>query len=239
MTTLWQRLGRAVRDRRLEGIGLVFVEAKYFDEERERAESAKAARQKRKADKSLKTKAKRARITGPPLSPSKSVNTASGVLATQVNIGVNHEWAVSTTVATSTSLGQTITGTRGEDVQYDDIADSNPSDEDIDQANDDEDPQVINTVAQVLAATDVDTAHSPDNLIETRKQAYEEYAKGQAGASKALIKRQTQELAPELMDFVNAATRANIGCRRVPIKAFFDTNTACESLTFLDLGSTS
>lgn len=48
MTTLWQRLGRAVRDQKLEGIGVVFVEAKYFDEEKERLEKARARRREKK-----------------------------------------------------------------------------------------------------------------------------------------------------------------------------------------------
>lgn len=60
MTTLWQRLGRAVRDHLLEGIGLVFVVAKYFDEERDKADQARTLHQKRAAEKLPQRQAKRA-----------------------------------------------------------------------------------------------------------------------------------------------------------------------------------
>ncbi len=45
MNTLWQRFGRAARDLNREAVAVLFVDAKYFDDERE--EAAKRA-QKRK-----------------------------------------------------------------------------------------------------------------------------------------------------------------------------------------------
>ena len=41
LKTLWQRIGRAVRDLSLTGMAIVFVEAKYFDETRARREAAR------------------------------------------------------------------------------------------------------------------------------------------------------------------------------------------------------
>lgn len=41
MCTLWQRLGRAARNRALFAIAIIFVESKYFDSERARKEARK------------------------------------------------------------------------------------------------------------------------------------------------------------------------------------------------------
>lgn len=41
LKTLWQRIGRAVRELSLNGTAIVFVEAKYFDENRARREASR------------------------------------------------------------------------------------------------------------------------------------------------------------------------------------------------------
>lgn len=63
MCTLWQRLGRAVRHLGLKGVGLVFVEARYFDSEKNKPPDGQA--KKRKASKPKATSegsSKRARV---------------------------------------------------------------------------------------------------------------------------------------------------------------------------------
>lgn len=57
LNTLWQRFGRATRDPDLEAVAILFVEAKYFDEEREK----KTRSQKRKAEQQLERQKKKAR----------------------------------------------------------------------------------------------------------------------------------------------------------------------------------
>ncbi|THH15915.1 hypothetical protein EUX98_g9385 [Antrodiella citrinella] len=51
LATLWQRLGRGARDRSLVAVAIIFVEGKFFDEERKRAKErliANVAKRKRK-----------------------------------------------------------------------------------------------------------------------------------------------------------------------------------------------
>ncbi|KIP02702.1 hypothetical protein PHLGIDRAFT_78720, partial [Phlebiopsis gigantea 11061_1 CR5-6] len=50
MDTLWQRFGRAARDAKREAIAILFVEAKYFDEDREKATERARKEEKRRAN---------------------------------------------------------------------------------------------------------------------------------------------------------------------------------------------
>ncbi|KAI6000634.1 hypothetical protein EDD15DRAFT_2193205 [Pisolithus albus] len=73
LADLWQRFGRAVRDKRLTGTALLFAEKEYFDDER----AVKAAR-KAKRTSTRKRTAKEAELTnGGMLRPSKRVAIAS------------------------------------------------------------------------------------------------------------------------------------------------------------------
>ncbi len=71
LNTLWQRFGRAARDLNREAVAVLFVDARYFDDERE--EAAKRA-QKRKENASKKAAEKEQR---------KRPRDAEGALAEQ------------------------------------------------------------------------------------------------------------------------------------------------------------
>lgn len=82
LNTLWQRFGRAARDPSLDAIAILFVEAKYFDDEKEK----KTRAQKRKAEQQLEKQRKKAR-TNSTVQPSHSgasggpqfLNTSLGI----------------------------------------------------------------------------------------------------------------------------------------------------------------
>lgn len=68
MNTLWQRFGRAARDPSLDAVAILFVEAKYFDDEKEK----KTRAQKRKAEQELERQRKKTRTLGAASEPSHS-----------------------------------------------------------------------------------------------------------------------------------------------------------------------
>ena len=65
LNTLWQRFGRAARDPSLDAVAILFVEGKYFDDEKDKRTRA----QKRKAEQELERQRKKAR-TGTASEPS-------------------------------------------------------------------------------------------------------------------------------------------------------------------------
>lgn len=198
MTALWQRLGRAVRDRRLEGIGVLFAEAKYFDDERE-AKKSRKSRKRKPVSAQPTTPRKRQCQTLPdlePLSPSKLVNR--------------------TTLLTGTGPAEDEGAAIVDDFEAEEVPDSEPEQDD---AVEEEtlDDTVAGTVAGVGEAVRDDGSEA-QAFIEIRRQLYDEHAKGKA--STAIVKSKEKELDLELQDFINADTR-KLGCRRIPIKAFF------------------
>lgn len=108
------------------------------------------------------------------------------------------------------------------------------SDEDFDQENGENSELVPIALEEVASSANSSTVPlDAEELIETRRRLYEEYAKGKVSTSKAAAKKQAQELAPEIMDFVNAKSRG-FGCRRAPIKIYFDSFKACEFFSSSD-----
>ncbi|KAH9831739.1 P-loop containing nucleoside triphosphate hydrolase protein [Rhodofomes roseus] len=81
LNTLWQRFGRAARDLSLDAVAVLLVEARYFDEEREKVKGCADKRaEKRKADLSAQKPAKKTRTQGPPpaaVTASSSTNVES------------------------------------------------------------------------------------------------------------------------------------------------------------------
>lgn len=84
MCALWQRFGRAARDRDLEAVAIFLVEAKFFDEEREKAKMRKQIREdkKRKRDKNQEN---RGRTTHQAATTS-SASIAASVIAPEISI---------------------------------------------------------------------------------------------------------------------------------------------------------
>lgn len=83
MCTLWQRLGRAVRNFGLKGVGLVFVEAKHFDSEPKKPPDKGRGKKRKTADTVVENPSKQAR--GVVTSPTHRRNDTVAVLTPSIN----------------------------------------------------------------------------------------------------------------------------------------------------------
>lgn len=239
MTTLWQRLGRAARDRSTQGLALVFVEAKYFDEEREKAEGRKRHRR----EQALKRKGKMSSIHPPPLKRARVFSRQSitplspSGRSNAPDVDPQSANADLTFIAASVRESGTLVESEIRDLQHDvelavDIAQID-EDEDLSSGGEDSDEDLEVThhedEAQPEEISHVQDEATTEELWESRRHLYQEHAREKMAASRAVVKRQNQDLDPELMDFVNAEHRG-LGCRRKPIKIFFSSDKACKYL---------
>ncbi|KAJ3537272.1 hypothetical protein NM688_g6715 [Phlebia brevispora] len=156
----WQKFGRGVRDAMLQGVAVLFTEAKFFDEDRERARKAaevRAAKRKRAAaDGHGKQTVKRRMVTA-----------------------VGAEWVPG-------EIGRVGAG----------------------EEDDNED-------LELEAGADV---------VDEDEALRERYAL--EGPNTVKKKREVPKLDQVLDDFINAGTRASIGCRRKPFTFYFNMDKA-------------
>ncbi|KAJ3553995.1 hypothetical protein NM688_g3330 [Phlebia brevispora] len=217
MTTLWQRLGRGARNKTLEAVAIIFVEAKYFDDEIAKREHNKAQRRaraalKRKAGAPVRSKPakrakldlpqERARVQGDDHMEGGESGTPQGL------------WFVSTEVA---AAGEEFVARNADSAP---LQEADTPESDGASSSDEED---VDTESQM--PTLIDTYEAPSQLVDesavdniaARRDLYHEVI---TENSRAVVRREKQELELSLMDLINADSRG-IGCRRVPFLAYF------------------
>lgn len=224
MCTLWQRIRRAARDRSLDAIAVVFVEAKYFDEYQEE----KAAVKKRKVAN-----------THPEAPPPKRLHVAEDqstaglplVSTSCTNIPVQSPSQIPpnrpSIPCNLPTNGQPDPPTTDTDVE------SNASnDEDVEKEDEgEEDDEIVHAregdgMASSIRERNCEEVMPDMSFLESRRQAYADTARRKKAATKG-AKKAEEELDPEVMDFVNAGRRG-LGCHRVPVKLVFRSEDAGE-----------
>lgn len=165
---------------------------------------------------------RRRRPLPPPLSPSKRHNTQ------QAN---DSDDLFATPIEVHNDLVQLVAGSTSPPVRDDEDGDSEGDEDEVMLRP----VEVEDRAGEVLVDLErsQDTPMNTGDLCEIRRQLYQEHAREKFGASKAVAKRQVEELDPELMDFINAKYRG-LGCRRTPIKLYFGSDEACESVSSFD-----
>lgn len=207
MCTLWQRLGRGARDRDLTATTYVFVEKKYIDSEREKAAKRKAAREQTKKRKRTETRDEE------PAQKWRRVGDTG--LATRVSVQAETE-------TPEIDEGNVVDN-------VDPAALQELMEWDFDDESDAEEPEerVSWPTEERVLGVMLDLSMCLEDRLEVRRALYHEQEKGRN--SKAVVKKRgVVSLPPELDDFVNADER-KLGCRRVPIKAYFGSTRAGES----------
>lgn len=213
MTTLWQRIGRAARDRSLDATAIVFVEAKYFDEYQHEKQLKKAKRRekaarKRKAEETDTTPSKRMRIA--------TTVPTSGTPSTIPVVRGNVPLPLRPIPLPNNPPPFDIATIRDEDQETASEEESEDEDDGV------EGPEPTEPVADQVRAVPNTNQHggTPDvDLLERRRQEYADKAREKKRVVKG-GKKADEELDPEVMDFVNADWRG-LGCRRVPVKLVF------------------
>lgn len=168
LCTLWQRFGRAVRNQKLQGRALFFVETKYFDETKKKAALA-AEKRKRKAEKNIAESR-----------PSKRVCT--------------------------TGSTQDIKLTEPSKDRRD-----HPEEEDAIEMG-------VMPVGQTGSNIDLAAIQAAKRLVEAERRVL--YEKVPA-AERKRGKRKMDDMEPALDDMINARSRPEINCSRLPATVYF------------------
>lgn len=222
MCTLWQRLGRAARDRLLQGTAIVFVDKTHFDSERE-----KSARRKVSAEARARKPKAVLEVSEPHSEPFKRQRTVSDTALEEGN--------------TQLTIPTTLEMITHSDLEEEVVTRPNEDELELEEglvregeAEDELPESGLNKPDDIIMEFSADSEQftPPTNnskLLEARRTEYVNAARMRKAIQPkpTQSRRKIEPLAPELQDFVNAAERG-LGCRRVPVQLTFNSDKAGE-----------
>ena len=205
LATLWQRFGRAVRDRNLAGTALLFAEKDYFDDERVAKEARRTQRER--------TRKRKAKDAGLPASSRPAKRGGCSSLSERAEISAND---------ISAQRVPSYDGGNADEV--------GSSDEESDHAES-PGPAVRSitlpeneNLPQVDAPSTVGVEELLDAMKNTRPMTKQDVRSR---------KQRKRELDPGIDYLINAENRAGVMCRRKVFDVCFENSAASGNLPFV------